>query len=183
MQTWLSWVLRHPSQQSPKLGKRNQTFHEWVTRCNSESSHSHFHLLILHMCFLALAEHIQELPQRVPQAFWTLSPTSTTTKPSLGPVTITSCQLLLGDGRLNNKRTVNGHSSLPYFLCSDVSSLFRSNVCKHHTVTRTFYKSLDGDTVRNTVDRKDILETMNWFQFKANNFQQKCTFPLPQSSY
>lgn len=51
---------------------------------------------------------------------------------------------------------------MPYFLCSDVSSVFRSNVCKHHTVTRTFYKSVDSDAVRNTVvDRKDILETMN----------------------
>ena len=61
----------------------------------------------------------------------------------------------------------------------DARSLFRSKVCEHHAVTRSF---LDDGAVRNTVDRKDILGPVNQFRFKGSNFQQRHMFPLPQSS-
>lgn len=34
-------------------------------------------------------------------------------------------------------RKVKGHSPLLYFLCSEVGSLFGSNMCEHQTVVRT----------------------------------------------
>lgn len=135
-----SWVLRHLNQQSPRL-RRWKPHILWLCyRYNNDSRHC---TSTPWCCTCAswlwgsgtihrlLAPGTYQSPT-VPWPFSVSSP-----QPGLHWASRHSFRPAASDGRLNNVRKVKGHSPLLYFLCSEVGSLFGSNVCEHQAVVGT----------------------------------------------